>query len=267
MFDEAALLEILIDEMPTELECPTPGCNHGVGGARWKTHPLTENNAMKMLELHIAGAQGQQHGGVGGAVRDGGGKVQLAKIPRPVVAGKYLKRKWDQYVRCSHETDEARLRDHLLNCPNEALQKAVNRALDDIVNNITLVDLLKEIETLAVVRQSNIVNTLALITAKQEKDEPIRQCPARLCGLAAVCNLTITCTCLLKVDKCVRMFLVCGLNDEDTKQAVLSKVDEMTTLDDTIAFIGSQGVRERNQRRFGKMQTLWEERPSEKSVH
>jgi hypothetical protein len=40
------------------------------------------------------------------------------------------------------------------------LQKALNRALDDKVNNIALVDLLKEIETLAVVRQSNIANTL-----------------------------------------------------------------------------------------------------------
>ena len=101
---------------------------------------------MKMLELNIAVAHGQQHGG-------GGGKVQLAKISRPVISGG-----------CSQ--DEARLRDHLLNCPDEALQKAANRALDDRVNTITLVDLLKEIETLAVVRQSNIVNMLALITAK-----------------------------------------------------------------------------------------------------
>ena len=60
------------------------------------------------------------------------------------------------------------------------LQKAVNRALDDRVNNITLVDLLKEIETLAMVRQSNIANTLALITAKQERDEPIPQFAAHL---------------------------------------------------------------------------------------
>ena len=152
MFDEAALLQIFIDKMPTELECQTQGCNHGEGGAPLKTPPLTDDNALEMLKLYRA-------------------------------------------------------------------------------------------------------------------DEPVRQFAARLRGLAAVCDLTITCTCLLKVDKCVRMFLVCGLNDEDTKQAVLSKVDEMTTLDDTIAFIGSQGVRERNQRRFGKMQTLWEERPSEKSVH
>ena len=32
------------------------------------------------------------------------------------------------------------------------------------------------------------------------------------------------------------MSLICGLNNEDTKQAVLSKVEEMP-LDDTIAFV------------------------------
>ena len=47
------------------------------------------------------------------------------------------------------------------------------------------------------------------------------------------------CTCGLKVwdvDKWVRMLLIGGLNDEDTKQEVLSKVDEMP-LDETITFV------------------------------
>jgi hypothetical protein len=102
-----------------------------------------------------------------------------------------------------------------------------------------VVNLLEEIETLAMVRQCNHVNTLALMTAKQERDEPVRQFSARLRGLAAVCNLTVTCMCLLKVSKVnkwVFMSLLSGLNDEDTKQLVLSKVEEMT-LDDTIAFM------------------------------
>ena len=124
-------------------------------------------------------------------------------------------------------------------CPDETLKKALDRALGDRVDSISVVDLLEEIETLAVVRQSNHVNTLALMTSKQERDEPVRQFAARLCGLAAVCDLTVTCTCLLKVsevNKWVLMSLNSGLNDEDTKQAVLSKVEEMT-LDDTIAFV------------------------------
>ena len=80
------------------------------------------------------------------------------------------------------------------------------------------------------------------MTAKQERDEPVCQFAARLHGLAAVCDLTVTCTCQLKVsevDKWVLMSLISGLNNEDTKQAVLSKVEEMT-LDDTIAFVESR---------------------------
>ena len=82
----------------------------------------------------------------------------------------------------------------MLHCPDEALKKAVDRALGDRVENISLLDLLKEIETLAVVKQSNHVNTLALMTAKQEREEPVRQFVARLRGLAAVCDLTVTIT-------------------------------------------------------------------------
>ena len=39
-----------------------------------------------------------------------------------------------------------------------------------------------------------------------------------------------------EVDKWVRMSLIGGLNDEDTKQAVLSKVEELP-LDETITFV------------------------------
>ena len=50
-----------------------------------------------------------------------------------------------------------------------------------------MVDLLEEIETLAVIKQSDNVNILAMLKSKQERDEPVRQFAARLRGLAAVC--------------------------------------------------------------------------------
>ena len=175
MFDGNNLLDIFIDEMPVQLECPIPGCNHGEAGIRWKTQPLTENVALEMLKLHRTDAHGQLEAAGGGAAHDGGGgRLQLAKIPRPVVCGgcsqedfKYFTRSWNQYVRASNEKDGVKLRDQLLHCPDEALKKAVDRALGDRVENISLLDLLKDSETLAVVKQSNHVNTLALMTAKQ----------------------------------------------------------------------------------------------------
>jgi hypothetical protein len=66
------------------------------------------------------------------------------------------------------------------NCPDETLRSALHKALGDRIDTISVMDLLKEIEVLAVVRQSNNVNTLAMISAKQERDEPVRQFTARL---------------------------------------------------------------------------------------
>ena len=70
MFDEDAYLQILIDEMAMEPECQAEECAHGVGGARWKTPPLSEPGALQMLGVHMAHA----HPGRGsGAAHDGGG--------------------------------------------------------------------------------------------------------------------------------------------------------------------------------------------------
>ena len=97
--------------------------------------------------------------------------------------------KGGQDVRFSNETDNVKLRDQLLQCPDADLAKAVHRALGVRVENITVVDLLKEIETLAVIKQSNNVNILTMLKSKQERDEPVRQFAARLRGFAAVCDL------------------------------------------------------------------------------
>ena len=68
MFDENNLLDIFINEMPVQLECTTPGCNHGEAGIRWKTQPLTEYVAQEMLKLHRTAAHGQEIDGGDGDV-------------------------------------------------------------------------------------------------------------------------------------------------------------------------------------------------------
>jgi hypothetical protein len=36
---------------------------------------------------------------------------------------KYFKRSWNQYIRSSNETNDVKIRDGLLHCPDEALKK------------------------------------------------------------------------------------------------------------------------------------------------
>ena len=223
------------------LECTFAGCTSGEDGGKFKTPTGDLAHTITYLQQHREDVHGQPAGAGIGA-----NKVQLSKIPRPEISGgcsqedfKFFTRKWAQYVRSSNEKDQTKLKDQLTNCPNESLRNALYKALGDRINTINVEDLMKEIEELAVVRQSNNVNTLAMITAKQERDKPVRQFAARLRGLAAVCDLTVTCSCnnkVLEVEKWFRLSLIRGLNDEDTKQEVLSKVEEMP-LDTTIAFI------------------------------
>ena len=63
--------------------------------------------------------------------------------------------------------NDVKLRDQLLHCPDDAFKKALDRALGDRVDSITVVDLLEEIKTIAVVRQSNHVTTLACVAWQQ----------------------------------------------------------------------------------------------------
>jgi hypothetical protein len=181
----------------------------------------------------------------GGAPRggDGGGRSRLEKLPRPTISAgsnqqdyKFFIEQWNRYKRFLGEADADKLRDQLMYCPDDALRKHVSKSLGESADTITEADLLKEIEKLAVERQSNLINTVALMSATQERDEGIRQFAARLRGLVAVCELTVTCTERTVVKSRVLMALVKGLSDEDTKQEVMSKVKEMT-LDETITFV------------------------------
>jgi hypothetical protein len=200
----------------SSLECTYDGCTTGAGGAKFKTPALEPAQAVEYLRFHREYAHGQ-HGATAGGCAD---KVQLSKIPRPEISGdcsqedfKFFTRKWDQYVRSSNEKDGHKLKDQFTNCPDDTLISALYKALGDRIDTISVADLLKEIEVLAVVQQSNNINTLAMISAKQERDKPVIQFAARLRRLAAVCDLSVTCTCELKVsevDKWVRKSLIGG---------------------------------------------------------
>ena len=104
----------------------------------------------------------------------------------------------------------------------------------DRIRTIKEVDLLLEIEKLAVEKQSNLVHTVALMSATQERDEGVRQYVARLRGLAAVCdlNIEVKCSCnsvntVSTVDSWLLHLLVKNLNDSDTRQELMSKVKEL----------------------------------------
>ena len=58
---------------------------------------------------------------------------------------------------------------------------------------ITVTNLMLEIEKAAVEKQSDLLNKVKLMEAKQERDEPERTFVARLRGLAHICILYTQC--------------------------------------------------------------------------
>ena len=108
--------------------------------------------------------------------------------------------------------------------------------------SISVADLLLEIEKAAVEKQSDLLNKVKLMEAKQERDEPIRTFVARLRGLAIICILYTQCTgggctqTVSHVEPTILLALFKGLADGDTKGEILSKVKQMD-LDETVAFV------------------------------
>ena len=174
-FNETAML------LPTVLECPTTGCTHGDGGARWRTKPFSEHLAMMMMDCHRAAAHGQQadgggeevcDDGVGEAIHDGGdvcdgggdGAVHdvgqgsvLQEMPRPMLRGECnqkefqsFKQQWNLYARYHSGMDVGELRQQLLNCADGPLEAAMYDALGSKVDTLSETDLLEELEKLAV---------------------------------------------------------------------------------------------------------------------
>ena len=153
--EESENLEDIVAEM-SALECTYNGCTAGEGGAKFRTPALAPAQAVEYLRFHREDAHGQRGAAAGG----GAEKVQLSKIPRPEISGgcsqedfKFFTRKWDQYVRSSNEKDDNKLKDQLTNIPDDTLRSALYKALGDRINTISVTDLLKEIEVLAVVNK------------------------------------------------------------------------------------------------------------------
>ena len=235
-------------EMAVQLECTAGTCEEGPGGTRWKTQLLSETLALQMLDRHLL-SHGLQVSSASNS--DGsGGKSRFEKLHRPSLSSgttmkdfKFFLQEWARYKRAAGDDDLSRVRDQLLNCTDENLRKHLSSTLGERILSITEKDLLKEIETLAVEKQSNLVHTVALMSATQEREEGVRHFVARLRGLAAVCDLNIEtkCTCgndvkVSAVDSWILLLLVKNLYDSDIRQEVMSKVTVMT-LDETIAFV------------------------------
>ena len=237
-----------------QLECTATDCKAGPGGAKWKTSALPPDTALQLLVLH----RQDQHGvAVPTVVNDGegGARGKLVKLDRPKLAEncsqqdfEFFRTEWNAYYESTGKQSDKIMKDQLLQCADESLRKTIRMSLGNRAESISLVDLMEEVKTAAVEMQSDMLNEVRLMEAKQERDEPVRKFLARLKGLAGICQLKVKCACDENpsyADRIIHTTLVKGLVDNETKGEILSKVDKLT-LEQTIAFVEARETGQRS---------------------
>ena len=240
-----------------QLECTNADCKAGPQGTKWKTSLLPPDTALQLLVLH----RQDQHGAtvpVPNAVSgggEGGAKSRLVKLDRPKLTEncsqqdfEFFRTEWNAYYESTGKQSDQIMKDQLLQCADESLRKTIRMSLGTRAESISLVDLMEEVKTAAVEMQSDMLNEVRLMEAKQERNEPVRKFLARLKGLAGICELKTKCACdetPSYADRIIHTTLVKGLVDNETKGEILSKVDKFT-LDQTIAFVEARETGQRS---------------------
>ena len=173
-----------------------------------------------------------------------------AKIDRPKISiggtsenFTFFKTKWTSFKKLT-KLQESEYPDHLLECCEEDLRKALYRQYQDALKGKTEADLLAAMEKIAVRAERKIVARVRLLNMRQDRDEPVGEFARKLKGQANICKYTIVnkCTCNLEnnVDfssEIIKDVLARGLSDPDIQLELLANTAQDMTLEDTISFI------------------------------
>ena len=172
-----------VSPLTHSLECTSPECTLGDGGARYKNktpeYPL--EFTMQMLQMHREDNHQQPRPAQVG--ESGSQNRKAEKVSHPTFQCLF-----ESYKRSCQLTNVTDIRDQLLACCESVLRRDFHRYLGTGVDK-TEVELLAEIKKIAVITRSNLVNVVSLMSAAQEHDETCRSYLARIRGLANVCKL------------------------------------------------------------------------------
>ena len=175
-------------------------CEAGPNKVKWRTPKLPVDAALRLLDRHCIDHHGAtDNGGVGSV--EGGSKGRLPKIERPKLMEncsqqdfEFFKTEWNAYSTSAGVQPKNIMKDQLLQCAETPLRKVIHMSMWSRLANISIADLMTEMEKAAVEKQSDMLNEVKLMEAKQERGEPVRKYLARLRGLADICKLSVECS-------------------------------------------------------------------------
>ena len=102
----------------------------------------------------------------------------MVKLDRPKLTEncsqqdfEFFRTEWNAYYESTGKQSDKIMKDQLLQCADESLRKTIRMSLGNRAESISLVDLMEEVKTAAVEMQSDMLNEVRLMEAKQERDE------------------------------------------------------------------------------------------------
>merc|ERR1712106_108513 len=233
------------------MTCPFTECGHVTTDEDTSLAVSLFNAHMR---THTVGAQNRPSSKVN--------KIETPRLKAGVGSDEFnfWKERWRNYKRVNRLTEIQDIRDQLVNCCETDLYRDLHYTHGASLQEKTEDELIEEMRGLAVPHHSNLVNIVALRSAKQEHGERIRTYVARLRGLAAVCKLTVrctgktTCSCGTST-RCtegvsfseteILNTMVKGLYEGETREEVLAKTPELDLMS-TIAFIETKETAKRS---------------------
>ena len=191
------------------IKCPIIGCSY-------ETTDCSEAIACVLLTAHTP-----QHTAKLPAT---GPKLDRPRIDTGITQEEWniFKLRWDVFVDGSG-FDPTASSSQLFQCAGEELGNSLLKADPSITSKPTA-DLMKAMETLAVVAVATGVIRAELVQMKQDRGETFRTFAARVRGKAETCSYTTKCSCNSTVnftDIIVRDVLIAGISDLDIRRDIL----------------------------------------------
>ena len=161
----------------------------------------------------------------------------------------HFKTKWNRYKSLAQLRPND-INNQLLECCDDDLQLALDRAHGQGLLNLSEAEMLKKLKSYAVKAENVLINRNIMAEMNQNQDEDVIHFAARLQGQAKSCNFSVRTpdgTSVSYADHAVMDQLCRGLADVEIQQEVLTRYDNTLTIDKMVSFISAREASKRCQ--------------------
>lgn len=221
----------------TKLSCPLDGCDY-------ETEAEDAAGAAAQLTIH----------GISHTTGPSASRAKLPSMARPVISRSSTAEEWQIFLmkwedfKKGTEIPDSLIKSHLWQCCEISLANDLFKQVGDF-NQVSEGDLLKAIESLAVVKIATTMRTVSLLSAQQDQGQPFSAFLAEVKASARICSFYMDCSrqgCTQVndyTDRIVKHVIISGLADDELRRQVLSVENlDKKSLDETAHIIENKDM-------------------------